>query len=273
MSTESTLAAVEALPSVTLDELNARATLLTRVDRKYLITLDALESLLADVDPGTRVLEIDGRRLAGYRSVYFDTPDLISYRQSAQRRRRRFKVRTRLYTETELCYLEVKTRGSRGSTVKDRVGYPVTAAVQLTARGLDYIGHRLAVVGITVAEPKLYPSLQTRYRRTTLLVPGPVDARVTIDRDLTWIAHDGRAASVPALAVVETKSGSGPSAVDRLLWSRGHRPVQLSKYGTGMAVMHPVLLSHKWHRLIQQRIRPALTPTSVPPLPLSWSTP
>jgi hypothetical protein len=99
-----------ALPAVALAELQETAALQTRVDRKYVLPLDALPGLLAALPDGTRRLVIDGRDAFGYESVYFDTPDLDAFRLAAGRRRRRYKVRTRTYCDTGGCWLEVKTR-------------------------------------------------------------------------------------------------------------------------------------------------------------------
>ena len=52
------------------------------------------------------------------------------------------------------------------------------------------------------------------------------------------------------VAVVETKAGSTPTAVDRALWRLGHRPMQISKYGAGMVTTHADLPHLKWHRTL-----------------------
>ena len=104
----------------------ARAALLTRVDRKYLLTTAEAEVVLAAVAAlHPLVLDIDGTREFAYESVYFDTPDLLSYRLAAHDRRRRFKLRTRGYLDTDGAFLELKTRGSRSATVKDRFGQAI----------------------------------------------------------------------------------------------------------------------------------------------------
>jgi len=109
------------LPPIGLDELVSRAALLTWVDRKYLLPPAHLPALLRGLGTDVRVLEIDSRREFGYRSAYYDTPELDAYLATAYRRRRRFKVRIRSYLDTGQHFLEVKTTGERGATVKDRV--------------------------------------------------------------------------------------------------------------------------------------------------------
>ena len=62
------------------------------------------------------------KTLADSTSVYFDTPRLDACRDHVQRRRLRWKVRSRLYVEDQLCRLEVKSRDGRGHTVKTMAG-------------------------------------------------------------------------------------------------------------------------------------------------------
>ena len=159
-----------------LAELNAAAGLLVRVDRKYLVPLATAQGLVDTLAGVARVLQIEGRRGFSYASTYFDTPDLDSYMLAARKRRRRFKIRTRSYLDSGSCFLEVKTRGPRGATVKRRVQCPPLDAGRLTPSGRDFIASRLAD---DVAPPErarrlaqaLEPVLITRYERTTLHLP------------------------------------------------------------------------------------------------------
>ncbi|MDX2345241.1 MAG: VTC domain-containing protein, partial [Acidimicrobiia bacterium] len=134
--TETTLP-LDNLEPIGLAELEAGAALLTRKDRKYLVPLDVAEQVISH--DGLRVLEIDGRRSFHYESVYFDTPERISYLAAAYRRRRRFKVRTRSYLDSGRCSLEVKTRERRGLTEKHRLKYDITGRDQLTEKGMIFV--------------------------------------------------------------------------------------------------------------------------------------
>lgn len=257
--------AIARLQPVDLDELNAAAELQTRVDRKYILPRAALASVLADLPDGARVLEIDGERSLRYASQYFDTPDLDSYLGAARGRRRRFKVRARTYVDSGGSFLEVKTRGGRSATVKARV--PVHGDT-LDDDAVAYATDLLADAGIPDAPhlaTSLEPVLVTQYRRATLLLPGTASgdpSRATIDTELTWVSHDGRVLELPASVIVETKSGQRPGALDCALWRHGHRPATVSKYGTGMAALHPMLPAHKWRRVLNRHFAAAQHPVS-----------
>ena len=242
---------VDLLAPIALDELVAESALLTRVDRKYIVPRAAAEQLVAGLDAGTRVLEIDGHRAFDYDTVYFDTPDLLSWRLAAHSRRRRFKVRTRLYCDSAAAYLEVKTRGARGTTVKDRIDYPIDERHRLTEEGLEYAEESLTPLGlapIDVAE--LVPTLVSRYRRMTFAPPG-TGLRATLDTELSWETPDGDVLRLADTAIIETKSGAQTSRVDRALWRAGHRPVGISKYGTGLAAVRGDLVANKWSRVLR----------------------
>jgi len=252
---------VDELEPISLAELTERASLLTRVDRKYLVPLADVDAVLDDLGDGARVLEIDGVRASEYQSVYFDNDGLDSYLAAARRRSRRFKVRTRSYLDSAQCYLEVKTRGGRSLTVKERVEHPFAENDSLASDG-GYVDFALTEAGIeTVEAVELHPTLETRYHRTTLYIAED-DSRATIDTALSWSVPGGRSIATPGLVVVETKSGATPSPVDRVLWAHGHRPANISKYGTGMAAMRPDLPSNKWRRVLTQHLLPAISPSA-----------
>lgn len=249
--TAATMAPTAHLSSVSLEELVAEASLLTRVDRKYVVPVGDAYHLLESAPADTRVLEIEGRREFGYLSTYLDTPDHRSYLSAGRSHRRRWKVRSRTYLDAGGSWLEVKTRGARGLTVKDRIPHPdPVCGLGVNEEGCAFVA---GVIGRRLTSA-LRPVVDTTYRRTTLLLPRTA-SRVTIDTELAWASlTNRRTLHLPAVAIVETKTGSTPSDVDRLLWSAGHRPVRISKYGVGMAALHPELPRLKWHRALDRHL-------------------
>lgn len=242
------------LMPISLDDLVAQAALLTRTDRKYVLPVADLEPFLeAFLDwsgQQAQVLEIDGIRRFEYESVYFDTPELTSYLLTAYRRRRRFKVRTRTYLNLGQCWLEVKAPGARGSTVKHRSPHHPSYRNTI-APGRAFVEDLLIAEGfIANGYVPFRPTLVTRYQRSTLLLPATA-SRVTIDTDLMWrTEHD--CMKLEGLAVVETKTSSAASDVDRMLWRRGHRPARISKYATGLAALRPELPATHWRRTLRR---------------------
>ena len=242
--TPTTLEAVAMLPPISLTVLQDEAAFLTRVDRKYLVPAADIPDLLAGITGPVRALEIGGRRDFGYTTPYFDDDAMTAYLRAARRRPDRFKVRTRLYTDTGLCHLEVKVPDRRGQTIKRRT---------------DHDPHRLRVLAGTDRlwlqdVPQVAPyaghlchCLTTYYTRFTLVLPDGT-GRITVDRDMVFALPTGRAVSVTALAIVETKGPGRPTEVDHALWRLGHRPLALSKFTVGLSLLLPDLPANRWHR-------------------------
>ncbi|MFP5282186.1 MAG: polyphosphate polymerase domain-containing protein, partial [Actinomycetes bacterium] len=230
-------------------------------DRKYLLPLVDVPAVLGSLPADTRVLEIAGRRAFGYRSVYFDTPVWDSYRAAARRRRRRFKIRIRSYLDSDLHFLEIKTRSARGATIKERVRYGGDG--ELGPADREYADPILARIGLDPAALSFAPALLTRYQRSTLFVPRS-GSRVTVDTDLVWTLPHGPSLATADRVVVETKSTRAASEVDRLLWSLGHRPCAISKYATGLAALRPELPANRWHRLLRRHLHPVTRPERSP---------
>ena len=238
--------ALDALSTITLDEMMRTASLQTRLDRKYILEPAVIESVIAELTTSLRRLEIGDRCEFAYETTYFDTDELDAYRGSAFGRRRRFKVRTRAYLDTQECWIEVKTVAGRGHTVKERIDHPFDRRTKLDAMAAAFV----ATHGVpTEVVQRLRPTLQTRYRRTTLA--DHHDARMTLDTDLACRTDRGTS-GIGDRVLLETKSPGAATDVDRSLWRAGIRPVRVSKYGTGLAAVDPRLPANKWHRTLNR---------------------
>lgn len=237
---------VRSLGSVSLAEMTAAASLLTRIDRKYVVGPEQLDRILDGSGSELRALDIDGERHFTYESVYFDTPELESYRRAARERPDRFKVRTRSYVDAGSCMLEVKVPGGRGQTVKSRMGYSPQDWQLLTDDGQAFVAE---YVDLPRAGRELVPTLTTRYHRATLL---DGVTRITIDADLVCTRWDGAELKLPESLIVETKSAGSVTRIDRLFWAAGLRPVSISKYAAGMAGLDPSLPANKWNQVLRR---------------------
>ena len=110
-------AIAERFQPMSLEQCNARAALQTRVDNKYFVSWSVFEQLADSLRDTGAVLDIEGRRVFAYDSVYFDTA-LTLYRAHLQGRRRRYKCRSRHYVDSKLCFLEGRVKGRRGERIK-----------------------------------------------------------------------------------------------------------------------------------------------------------
>lgn len=261
-----------AMDTVSLEELTTDAALLTRVDRKYVLPAAELPRVLDQLRshaPTTRVLDIDGRRAHGYRSIYFDTPARASFLMAAHPRRRKFKLRTRTYLDTGESFLEFKATGPRGVTVKSRFELTESnteccGSDRLSADAIawasDLIRESTTEYGVPINAEDLAPVMWGTYDRTTFLLPGGI-SRCTVDTSLTWQGMGTSVLERPNMVIVETKSEGQPSVMDRVLWRCGYRPAKISKFGTGMAALHPELPHNRWNRVLTQYFQ---QPTTAP---------
>lgn len=232
-------AIAERFSALSLSELDERVALRRRTDQKYVVSGATLETLLAALAESHAVLEIGGTRLFGYRNVYFDSPSLLTYREHVQRRRRRFKVRSRHYVDSDRHWFEVKLKGRRGQTVKERVSSSAELHGLLTPATLDFLHERLSSHYGKELTTDLTPTLRMRYSRVTLACLNAAE-RLTIDVDLRFAGENGLvAAMAPDWAILESKSAHGRAAADRVLRTLGVRPVDCSKYCLGITLTRP----------------------------------
>ena len=253
------------LPEISLHDLAQRAELLKRTDRKYLVPgtlVVEMVDFLGEI--GAQALTIGGVQIFGYLSDYYDTSDFALYRAAATKRRRRFKLRSRVYLDSGMHFMELKTRSGRGQTVKDRLRLEDVCTYDFVNGANDpseplkrtdvvaWASKLLQQRGVVASQREgfrtimdLMPSSRSSYRRSTLCLPD--DSRLTIDQDLV-LSGPGESSGfeVPEV-VVETKSSGRTSDADRWLWSHGIRPSRVSKYAIGTAIVHPELPANRWH--------------------------
>jgi VTC domain len=259
--------AIEALEAISLDDVVSQAALQDRVDVKYLVRVNDFAQLVERLGASHAVLERDGSRAFRYRTTYFDTADLETYRAHAQRRRRRYKCRTREYVESGLVAFEVKLKGPRGRTVKHRMPYERAWRDAVTDSALAFV--RDTVRRTYGREPggRLQPALAVAYTRITLVAP---EQRLTCDFDLRFSAPDGASGRLAeGMVILESKSIGGGARADRVLRTLGARPVSVcSKYCLGVGFTRPGVKSNRLRPLLRRHFLPA--PPAAVTLTTNW---
>jgi hypothetical protein len=249
------------LDTATLEETLAIAALQVRTDRKYIVPPSTLPQMAFELDGSLQVLQIGTERCFAYESVYFDTPDLESYRTAAQGRPSRFKIRTRTYVDSGDCLVELKTKGPRHTTVKERIPHALDARRTLDEVALAFIGER---VPLHDGGRTLIPTLTTRYRRATFL-NREAGTRMTVDSEVACSDERGGVLTLDDHLVIETKSSGPPTEMDHLLWRLGHRPTSLSKYCVAMAGLDDSLPANRWLRPLRRYFGLRLPAVAFPP--------
>lgn len=226
---------VSSLGTVSLEALEARAALLRRVDRKYVVDLEGLEQLVGRLAEDHDVLEIDGERAFSYESTYFDTPDLRCFHDHVRDREPRFKARTRWYRDSGVCVFEAKIKRADGATDKRQIDYSPERRALVTPDAARFVEEELGDVGLTLSRD-LEASLLTSFSRMTLAAREG-GARLTCDSEVELSRGQRLAVIRDSLVLLETKSEDGDSAADRVLASMDVDEVEVSKYRTGIALL------------------------------------
>lgn len=219
---------------VQLESINS-VRYMNRVDTKYLFSASKLPSLLKSVRSLYKVLEIEGEREFDYKTVYFDTPELLFYRQHVTGKLNRDKVRIRKYENNGLTFLEVKHKSNKGRTSKARLEKD-EGDMNHVAQSRDFLEELISEHAYS-----LKAVLNTGFTRITLVNLEEAE-RVTIDVNISWNNMKGESISVPYLAIAEIKSDKSTSMSPffHQLKKLGIRSSGFSKYAAGMALLNSV---------------------------------
>ncbi|MEX2487703.1 MAG: VTC domain-containing protein [Nitriliruptoraceae bacterium] len=246
--------ALASLAAVGLDAVTA-AGAQARYDRKYLVDVAGVDIAIAALHPRFGALQIGTARAFDYVTVYFDTPDLATFRMHRQGRRRRFKIRTRHYGNPDTVTLEVKCKSARGQTVKYRRAHTGSSAFALDDAGRQFVHTSLerhyGAAAYDFGLSTLDWTVETTFTRSTL-VAETLGERVTIDRHLAVRGPASAFTFDPARAIVETKSPRWYAVSGRALRDAGAREGRLSKYCLGIAVLHPHVAANPWRRSVHE---------------------
>ena len=194
--------------ALTLTQLNAQASFLKRIDRKFLLTNSEFWEFLQELKNDFQVLEIWGKKVFSYDNIYMDTQDYLFYNQHQNKLKSRTKVRTRLYEDAQMAFFEYKQK-INGVTQKFRYQFPVEEHGTMTkwkTRFFEWVWQSM-YQGDPQA-PKISPAMKTKYNRITLVEKNGWE-RLTIDFNIqTLDLRDPEAENVELknLVIVESKS-------------------------------------------------------------------
>ncbi len=230
---------LQAFESISLDDTNASASLLRRVDTKYVIRPDQLSDVLMQWRHTHRILEIEGRRIFHYHSVYYDTPSFSLYHAHHAGAGKRFKFRVREYTDSQRSYYEIKERINTGITNKHRTR--ILRSEQLT----ELLKNAPLLQSQRLGEERMEDVLQVDYDRITL-VDKQGKERITIDSNLTY-GNRSQKIAYPDRVIIEVKHERSVRSRQRDLFRRlGIRPGSVSKYCLGVMSLYPQVKKNRF---------------------------
>ena len=250
------------LKPITLEQMSG-IRLMNRTDTKFVTSKENLVRLLAMAQGKYYAQCIDGSMVARYMTTYWDTPDHIFYLEHHNGHAPRQKVRVRTYMDSDITFLEVKTKNNHGRTKKKRVEVPCQ---QIEAAGgneefLQGLVHR----GVD----DMHPTVRNQFKRITLVNYGKTE-RLTIDFDVQFHNMEtGCDAATGNLVIIELKrDGNVFSPVLDILRELRVKPSGFSKYCMGMAMTDDTLRQNRFkprkRRVFRLNAAPVPQPSAAP---------
>lgn len=238
---------------ITLEEMSG-IRLMNRTDTKFVTNIATLRKLLKLAVWQYRAQEIDGKRLARYYTMYFDTPDMQMYTCHHSGHANRQKLRIRSYVDSGLNFLEVKTKNNHKRTRKKRTTMfdfdPLAPARNIAFDSHDdnFKEYDSFLRDNLWYKPEIMEeAIENRFNRITLVNNNKTE-RLTIDTDLCFHnIHTGNDCSLPELAIIELKrDGLVPSPILSLLNELRIKPLGFSKYCIGTALTNPDIRQNRF---------------------------
>ena len=205
--------------------------LLKRTDTKFVIHASSLPAVLKESKREYQVLEIDGKRIMNYSSLYFDTPKFKFYYDHHNQRANRIKIRQRKYVDSNLTFLEIKKKNGKGETNKTRIKID-DFEKELSTSSKEFIEQ------ITEQKLTLQPRLWNNFHRITL-VNLTDNERVTIDLGLSYTINK-KESNYKKIVIVEVKQSefNRTSSIIQTLKKYNYNPYSISKYCVGIVNLY-----------------------------------
>lgn len=205
--------------------------LMNRTDTKFIFRADQLPAFLNMIKPDYRILSINDVRASRYETLYFDTPDFKLYMEHHRGKAGRYKVRHRIYVDSDLHYFEIKFKNNKGRTIKNRIK---RKELLQTINGKS---EELLKEYSNLTAQHLFPKLWSNCSRITL-VNRQSKERLTLDIDLQFKNElDEKRLSNIVIAEVKQEKLS-PSPFIKLMKKYNIRAGSISKYCFGVVCLY-----------------------------------
>ncbi len=271
-------AALEQFDPITIAQMK-EIRLMDRIDTKFISSMSQVLSILEMAGSNYFVQEIDDTaripepaaqpaattaeqqqpaeqptgqlkcRLCSYRTLYYDTPGRDMYILHHNRHLKRQKIRSRVYVESDLYFIEVKNKSNKGRTAKVRTTIRPGAFMNVTADpdAREYLKDKSDFPVDT-----LEPALMTEFDRITLVNKARTE-RVTIDTNLRFTnQRTGISVCPEQLAILELKrDGRAESGMLKILNELRIKNISVSKYCIGTAMTDPEIKKNRFKKKIR----------------------
>ena len=225
---------------ITLEQMSG-IKLMNRIDTKYLVDVRRLPALLDKAKSDYYVQEIESKRKAFYRTLYYDTSDAKMYTIHQNRKLNRQKIRVREYVESNLTFLEIKNKNNKGRTKKIRISV-AHDEIKSQQAAVDFITEKA-----NYAVDEISGRLRNQFSRITLVNKGKTE-RLTIDINIKFDnCVTGNQNTIPSLCIVEVKrDGNVYSPFTSYMADFRIKKKSISKYCLGMILTDPGLKQNRF---------------------------
>ncbi len=207
--------------------------LMNRTDTKFVTNKHKLAEVLELVQGKYFAQQIQGERVANYRTTYWDTPEHRFFVEHHNGQQPRQKIRVRTYVDSDTTFLEVKTKNNHGRTKKKRITVPSQEKADVVAAGGTSF-----IQGLTGETfDGIIPTVQNQFQRITLVNYGKTE-RLTIDFNVKFHNYEtAQDAQTGDLVIIELKrDGNVYSPILDMLRQVRIKPHGFSKYCIGSAM-------------------------------------
>ncbi|MCL2283760.1 MAG: polyphosphate polymerase domain-containing protein [Fibromonadales bacterium] len=216
---------------------------LNRFDTKFVLKIENALDFLKSIQNDYSLLEINDSVIQSYKTVYFDTPDLLCFNLHHNKRANRFKFRTRQYLSNGKIFNEIKQKLNTGKTIKfrqrrdkikeDAPNIPILKDFTEFDNAFSFLAHKNGY-----NFDNLVPSLFVFFNRITLLNKH-FPERMTLDFGLKY-GYNNEEFKLNNTAIVELKRERSPDRTVSQEFFRGiHKnPTGFSKYAIGVSLTH-----------------------------------
>ena len=223
--------------STSLKEMDT-VKLLNRTDTKFVIPKNLFVTILPFLKEHYKVLEIKDKRVAQYKTLYFDTDNFDFYRHHHNGWPNRYKVRMRKYVDSALCFLEIKNK-KKGRTVKSRIKI-VDFEEEMSNNSINFVN------GVIPHEIKLEKKLWNSFYRITLVNKTDKE-RLTLDIGLDFQLNEkNHSLDNTIIGEVKQEKVNRNSPFMLLMKKNRVRPMRVSKYCIGAKILYPELKNNRF---------------------------
>lgn len=211
------------------------ASLMRRVDSKFLIPANLVSSLLSELQQEYTILELNGLRSFNYETTYYDTEQHTHYLDHHNGRLNRFKVRKRTYTDSHLSFLEVKFKDNKSCTTKTRI-ISDSKIEKFDDKSVTFLSD------LHISEPNKLQPVQTGTYRRVALANEQKGERLTIDFNLSFKDENKSSQfSMGPWVIVEVKQHKLNRHSGFFSWAKKNavRKTSFSKYCMGVYFTGP----------------------------------